>query len=227
MTRSNLRTTLAAIMRRDLKVAIRHRGEAANPILFYIIVVALFPLGTGHDALQLRALAPGVIWIAALLSTLLALEGLFRSDFDDGSLEQLVIASKPIPLLLLGKILAHWFVTGLPLLLVTPLLATLMHLKADAMGVLLVTLLIGTPTLSLLGSVGMALTVGIRRGGVLLSLIVLPLYVPVLILGSSAVHAAAQGLPVAGQIYLLSAMAVLALSLAPIAAAAALRISLH
>ena len=227
MNRTGLITLFTAIIRRDVMIAVRNRADAANTVAFYVIVFTLFPLAIGQDPTQLQAFAPGVIWIAALLATLLGLEGLFRSDFDDGSLEQLLLTSGPVPLLILGKILAHWCVTGLPLILVTPLLAPMMQLSSLSTAVLLLTLLIGTPILSLVGSIGTALTVGTRRGGVLLTLIVLPLYIPVLVFGSTAVQNAGVGLPIAGQIYLLSAMAILALCLTPIATAAAIKISLN
>ena len=227
MNRTGLITLFTAIIRRDVMITVRNRADAANTVAFYVIVFTLFPLAIGQDPTQLQALAPGAIWIAALLATLLGLEGLFRSDFDDGSLEQLLLTTGPVPLLVLGKILAHWCVTGLPLILVTPLLAPMMELSSLSTAVLLLTLLIGTPILSLVGSIGTALTVGTRRGGVLLTLIVLPLYIPVLVFGSTAVHNAGLGLPIAGQIYLLSAMAILALCLTPIAAAAAIKISLN
>ena len=227
MNRTGLFTLFTAIIRRDVMIAIRNRADAANSVAFYVIVFTLFPLAIGQDPTQLQALAPGVIWIAALLATLLGLEGLFRSDFDDGSLAQLLLSTGPVPLLVLGKILAHWCVTGLPLILVTPLLAPMMQLSSLSTAVLLLTLLIGTPILSLVGSIGTALTVGTRRGGVLLTLIVLPLYIPVLVFGSTAVQNAGVGLPITGQIYLLSAMAMLALCLTPIAAAAAIKISLN
>ena len=227
MNRTGLFKLFTAIIRRDVMIAVRNRADAANSVIFYVIVFTLFPLAIGQHPTQLQALAPGVIWIAALLATLLGLEGLFRSDFDDGSLEQLLLSTGPVPLLVLGKILAHWCVTGLPLILVTPLLAPMMQLSSLSTAVLLLTLLIGTPTLSLVGSIGTALTVGTRRGGILLTLIVLPLYIPVLVFGSTAVQNAGLGLPIAGQIYLLSAMAILALCLTPIAAAAAIKISLN
>ena len=227
MNRTGLFTLFLSIIRRDVIVAVRNRADAANTVVFYVIVFTLFPLAIGQDPKQLQALAPGVIWIAALLATLLGLEGLFRSDFDDGSLEQLLLTTGPVPLLILGKILAHWCVTGLPLILVTPLLAPMMQLSSLSTAVLLLTLLIGTPILSLVGSIGTALTVGTRRGGILLTLIVLPLYIPVLVFGTTAVQNAGLGLPIAGQIYLLSAMAMLALCLTPIAAAAAIKISLN
>ena len=227
MNRTGLITLFTAIIRRDVMITVRNRADAANTVAFYVIVFTLFPLAIGQNPTQLQALAPGVIWIAALLATLLGLEGLFRSDFDDGSLEQLLLTTGPVPLLVLGKILAHWCVTGLPLILVTPLLAPMMQLSSLSTAVLLLTLLIGTPILSLVGSIGTALTVCTRRGGILLTLIVLPLYIPVLVFGSTAVQNAGLGLPIAGQIYLLSAMAILALCLTPIAAAAAIKISLN
>ena len=195
MNRTGLFTLFLSIIRRDVMVAVRNRADAANSVAFYVIVFTLFPLAIGQDPTQLQALAPGVIWIAALLATLLGLEGLFRSDFDDGSLEQLLLTTGPVPLLVLGKILAHWCVTGLPLILVTPLLAPMMQLSSLSTAVLLLTLLIGTPILSLVGSIGTALTVGTRRGGILLTLIVLPLYIPVLVFGSTAVQNAGLGLP--------------------------------
>jgi len=178
------------------------------------------------DPETLATMAAGVLWIAALLATLLSLDNLFRSDFDDGSLELIMLSPYPSTLLVLAKVVAHWLVTGLPLLLVTPLLAVLMAVPDDARPTLWLTLALGTPVLSLVGAIGVALTVGLRRGGALLSLLVLPLYVPVLIFGANAVGASAAGLPVTGQLYMLSALLVLALSLAPVATAAALRISI-
>ncbi|MCY4221082.1 MAG: heme exporter protein CcmB [Thiotrichales bacterium] len=213
-----------AIVRRDLLLAMRHRAEAANPLLFFVIVVALVPLGLNPRRETLELIAPGVFWIGALLATLLSLERMFRSDFDDGSLELMLISPQPLPLIVLAKILAHWLVTGLPLVLAAPLIALLLGLPTSSLAVLLTTLVLGTPTLSAVGAIGVALTVGLRRGGMLLSLLVLPLYIPVLIFAASAVSAA-DGLPVAGQLYLLGALAVLSFTLAPLAAAAALRIS--
>ena len=216
----------AAIVRRDLLLAVRHRVEAANPLLFFLMVVAIVPLGLSPRRETLELIAPGVFWIGALLATLLSLERMFRSDFEDGSLELMLISPHPLSLIVLGKILAHWLVTGLPLLLAAPLIALLLGLPARSLVVLLATLVLGTPTLSAVGAIGVALTVGLRRGGMLLSLLVLPLYIPVLVFAASAVSAAAGGLPVFGQLYLLGALAALSLSLAPLAAAAALRISL-
>ena len=215
-----------AIVRRDLILAVRHRAEAANPLLFFVIVVALVPLGLSPRRETLELIAPGVFWIGALLATLLSLERMFRTDFEDGSLELMLISPHPLPLIVLAKIVAHWLVTGLPLLAAAPLIALLLGLPAESLAVLLATLALGTPALSAVGAIGVALTVGLRRGGMLLSLLVLPLYIPVLVFASSAVTAAADGLPVAGQIYVLGALAALSLSLAPLAAAAALRICL-
>jgi len=214
------------LLKRDLVLAVRNRGELINPLLFYFIVAMLFPLGVTSDPKTLAIMAAGVLWIAALLATLLSLDNLFRSDFDDGSLELMMLSPYPGVVLVLAKVLAHWLVTGLPLLVATPLLAVLMAVPDAARGTLWLTLALGTPVLSLVGAIGVALTVGLRRGGALLSLLVLPLYVPVLIFGANAVGASAAGLPVTGQLYMLGAFLVLALSLAPLATAAALRISI-
>ncbi len=226
MTRPTTTAALAALLRRDLMLAFRHRGELANPLLFFVIVVTLFPLGVGPESATLGRIAPGILWVAALLASLLSLETIFRSDFDDGSLEQMLLSPHPAALLAAVKVLVHWLVTGVPLILLAPLLGVLLHLSPAAMGTLLASLALGTPVLSLVGAIGVALTVGLRRGGILLALLILPLYTPVLIFGASAVANAAAGLPVAGQLYLLAALLVLALTLAPLAIAAALRISL-
>ena len=215
-----------ALFRRDLTLAFRHRAEMANPLLFFVIVVTLFPMGITPETKILETIAPGVIWVAALLAAMLSLDTLFRSDFEDGALEQILLSPHPASVLVLAKVLAHWLITGLPLILVAPLLGVLLALPADAMWVLVATLALGTPILSLVGAIGTALTVGLRRGGVLLSLLVLPLYIPVLIFGANAVGTAADGLPVIGQLYFLGALLVLALTLAPLAIGAALRISL-
>lgn len=214
------------LLQRDLKLAYRHRAELANPLLFFVLVVSLFPLGVSPESKVLQQLAPGVIWVAALLAAMLSLESLFRSDFNDGALEQLTLTSHPLSLLVLAKIAAHWLVSGLPLIILAPLLGVLLFLPAHAMPTLLATLALGTPVLSLIGAIGMALTVGLQRGGVLLSLLVLPLYIPILIFAANAVQSAAMGMDVSGQLYFLGAMLMLALTLAPIATAAALRISL-
>jgi heme exporter protein B len=223
---SGLGHVFLSLLKRDLLLAVRNRGEMVNPLLFYFIVAMLFPLGVTSDPKTLATMAAGVLWIAALLATLLSLDNLFRSDFDDGSLELIMLSPYPSVVLVLAKVLAHWLVTGLPLLIATPLLAVLMAVPDAARGTLWLTLALGTPVLSLVGAIGVALTVGLRRGGALLSLLVLPLYVPVLIFGANAVGASAAGLPVTGQLYMLGAFLVLALSLAPLATAAALRISI-
>ena len=194
-------------------------------MLFFIIVVSLFPLAVSPESEKLSIMAAGVIWVAALLATLLSIERIFRSDFDDGTLEQILLSPQPMPILMLAKVTAHWLVTGLPLILVTPLLAMLMHLPMEALGVLMLTLLLGTPVLSLVGAIGVALTIGLRRGGMLLTLLVLPLYTPILIFGANAVQSTMIGLSVSGQLHLMAAILVLALTLAPLAIGAALRIS--
>lgn len=215
-----------ALLKRDLLLAFRHRGELINPLLFFMIVVTLFPLGVSPEEPLLRKIAPGVIWIAALLAALFSLDNMFRSDFDDGALEQISLSPQPLSLLVLAKVLAHWLVSGLPMLLMAPLLALFLAMPTQAIYTLELTLLVGTPLLSLIGAIGVALTVGLRRGGVLLTLLVLPLYIPVLIFATNAVSAAGAGMPVEGQLYFLAALLVLALTLAPFATAAALRISL-
>jgi heme exporter protein B len=213
------------VLRRDLLLAVRGHAELVLPLLFYLLVVTLVPLAVSPDAATLAGLAPGIIWVGALLATLLSLERLFRSDFDDGSLDLLLLSPAPLPVLVLAKVLAHWLTTGLPLLLIAPLLALFLALPERALATLLATLALGTPVLSFIGAVGVGLTVSVRRGGGLLALLVLPLYVPVLIFGANAVSAAADGLPVAGQLYMLGAFLALAASLAPLAAAGALRIT--
>ena len=214
-----------ALLKRDLLLAFRHRGELANPLLFFLMIVTLYPLGVSPEVDLLRKIAPGVIWIAALLSALFSLENLFRSDFEDGALEQMLLSAHPLSLLVLGKVLAHWLVSGLPMLLLAPLLGLLLSMSPPAIAALELTLALGTPLLSLVGAIGVALTVGLRRGGVLLTLLVMPLYIPVLIFATNAVTAAAAGLPIAGQIYFLASLLVLAVTLAPFAIASALRIS--
>ncbi|MDD2725306.1 MAG: heme exporter protein CcmB [Methylovulum sp.] len=221
----SLATAFFAIIRRDLLLALRRRSEIANPLFFFVLVITLFPLGVGAKPHLLQAIAPGIIWVSALLAAMLSLDSLFRSDFDDGSLEQMLLSPHPVSILILGKVFAHWLVTGLPLLLIAPLLAVFLGMPNESLGVLLLTLLLGTPVLSLIGAIGVALTVGLRRGGMILSLLVLPLYVPVLIFASNAVEMAAGGLPISAQINILIAMLLMALVLAPWPTAAALKMS--
>lgn len=213
------------LLRRDLRLGLRQRGDWLNPLVFFLMVIALVPLAVSPEPSRLRELAAGIIWIAALLAVLLAMDSLFRSDHDDGTLEQLLLTPAPLPLLVLAKVLAHWLQTGLSLTVLTPLAAILLNLPASAIPVLCLTLLLGTLTLSLLSAIGAALTVGLRRGGVLVPLITLPLHIPVLIFATAAVQAGLNGLPVDGYIAILAAFLVLALMLAPLAAAAALRLA--
>lgn len=213
------------LLKRDLTIAFRHKDDIINPLLFFVIVVTLFPLGIGPEANTLAKIAPGIIWVAALLATLLSLDRLFKSDFNDGSLEQLLLSPLPVFVLVLAKIVAHWLITGLPLILIAPLLAVLLHLEESSYMALFITLLIGTPVLSFIGAIGAALTVGIKKGGVLLSLIVLPLYIPVLIFATGAIDAAAMNLPYSGQLAIIAAIFVLSLTLAPFAVSSALKVS--
>ena len=212
--------------RRDLRLVWRRRGDAAQPMLFAVMVVALFPLALGADAQQLARIAPGVVWVAVLLAGLLALDSLYRGDLEDGSLEQMLLAPVPLAWLIAVRVAVHWVTTALPLVLLTPVLAELLYLPGELLPVLLVSLLLGTPLLSLLGAVVAALTVGIRRSGMLLALLALPLFLPVLVFGAGSVMAAAQGLPWAGALLLMAAGLVLAIVLAPLVAAAAIRIAL-
>jgi len=223
----SLSAAFAATLRRDFTLAYRHRGEMANPLVFFLIVITMVPLGISPEAAVLGSLAPGMIWVVALLATLLSLDSLFRSDFEDGSLEQLLISPQPLYLMVLAKILVHWLVTGLPLTLMAPLLGVMLSLPEAGYWPLVFSLLLGTGTLSLIGAIGAALTVALRKGGLLLSLIIMPLYVPVLIFGASAVRSAVEGFPVGGQLAVLGALLAVAVVLAPMAAAGALRISVN
>ena len=214
------------LLARESRLLFRRPAELANPLVFFAIVIALFPLAVGPETNLLQTLSPGLIWVAALLAVLLSLDGLFRSDFEDGSLEQCVLSPQPLPLLVLAKVLAHWLFSGLALVLLAPLLALMLGLPGRCLPVLLLSLLLGTPVLSLLGAVGAALTVGLKRGGLLLALLILPLYIPVLILGTGALQASLQGLPATGQLLWLASLAALTATLTPFAIAAGLKISL-
>ena len=213
------------ILYRDLLLALRRRSDAAVALLFFVIVTSLFPLGIGAEPNQLRAIAPGVIWVAALLSCLLSLPRLFEADHADGTLEQMVLGAAPLGAIAAAKAFAHWLVSGLPLVAIAPLVALQYDLPPALYGVLALSLLLGTPVLSLIGAIGAALILGLRGGGVLLALLVLPLYVPVLVMGAGSVEMAAAGLGAQGQLLLLAAMLVVAGAFAPWAIAAALRIS--
>ncbi len=215
------------IVGRDLLLALRRRTDIATALLFFVVVASLFPLGIGAEPNLLRAIAPGVIWVAALLSTMLSLARLFAADHADGTLEQLVLGAAPLGVVVAAKTLAHWLLSGLPLVLIAPVIALQYDLPQPLYGVLALSLLLGTPVLSMIGAIGAALTLGIRGGGVLLALLVLPLYVPVLIMGAGSVEMAAAGLDPGGQLLILGALLVFSAAFAPWAIAAALRISLE
>ena len=223
--RLSLSQAFVFLLRRDLLLALRNRAEYVMPLLFFVLVISMFPLALGAQPELLARIAPGIVWVAALLAALLSLDSIFRSDFADGSLEQILLSAHPVAVLVLAKVCAHWLVTGLPLLLVAPLLAEMLGLPGTAQPALLLTILLGTPSLSLIGAIGVALTVGLRKGGIILSLLVLPLYVPVLIFAASAIDNAAMGFEVSAQIYMLVAFLFLSISLSPWATAAALRMS--
>lgn len=211
------------IIARDLRLALRQRSDAAMIVLFFVLTAALFPFGVGPEANQLAAIAPGVIWVTALLAVLLSLERLFLADYEDGSLELMALSPVPLELTLLAKVIAHWLTTGLPLIASAPLIAVLFNMPVDALPTLAAAMLLGTPTLSLIGAVGAALTLGARRGGILIPLLVLPLYIPTLIFGVSAVDAALLGFPVRPHLLLLTAILLISLVVSPLAGAAALR----
>ena len=213
------------IIRRDLLLAWRRKSDIGTALLFFVIVTSLFPLGIGAEPNLLRSIAPGVIWVAALLSSMLSLARLFAADHADGTLEQMLLGAAPLGAVVAAKAFAHWIVSGLPLVLIAPLIALQYDLPAHLHGVLALSLLLGTPVLSLIGAIGAALILGLRGGGVLLSLLVLPLYVPVLIMGAGSVEMAAAGMGGQGQLLLLGAFLVVAAAFAPWAISAALRIS--
>jgi heme exporter protein B len=217
---------VAWAVRRDLRLALRSKAELGVQLLFYAIVVTLFPLGVGADPVLLRALGPGVLWVAALLASLLSLPRLFAADFADGTLEQIALSPYPLPALISGKILAHWLATGAPLVIFSPLLALQFGLEANELIALALGLLLGTPTLSLLGAIGAALTLGLRAGGSLLALLILPLYVPILIFGAGTVEATRAGMTLESGLSVLGAGLLAALVGAPFASAAAVRIAL-
>ncbi|MFY8282121.1 heme exporter protein CcmB [Pseudoalteromonas sp. SSMSWG5] len=215
----------SAVFSKDLKLAFRQRAEIVNPILFFLIVITLFPLAIGPEPGLLARMAPGIIWVAALLSTMLGLDKLFRDDYHDGTLEQLIASAYPLPLTVLAKVAAHWVITGLPLVLMTPVFALLMNLESSALLATVLTLLLGTPLLSFIGAIGAGLTVGLQKGGILMSLLVLPLYIPVLIFATSAIDTSSMELAYSGQLAILGAMLIVAIIAAPIAISSALKVS--
>lgn len=215
------------ILRRDLLLAYRRRADVLTTLFFFVIVVSLFPLGVGPEMETLRAIAPGVVWVAALLASMLALGRLFAADHADGTLEQMALAPQPLWLIVLGKVTAHWLVSGLPLVLMAPVLGLQFDLPGPALAVLVISLLLGTPVLSLIGAIGAALTLGLRGGGVLLSLLVLPLYIPVLIFGAGAVETTLIGMNAEGHLSLLGALLILALLATPFVSALALSVALE
>lgn len=212
-----------AILARDLRLALRQGMDSVMVLAFFVIAVVLFPLGVGPEPNILARMAPGVIWVAALLSVLLSLDRLFQADFEDGSLEQMALGPAPLEVVVLAKVLAHWLVTGLPLIIAAPILAILLNMPTDGFGLLVLALLLGTPVLNLIGALGAALVLGARRGGVLLALLILPLFIPVLIFGVGGIEAAIGGFAARAPLMLLGAMLAGALALCPWGAAAALR----
>ncbi len=216
------------LLKRDLMLALRRKSDVFTVLFFFVIVISIFPLGVGFEADTLRKIAPGVVWVAALLASTLALERIFANDFTDGTLEQMLMTPQPLSVLVFAKVIAHWLLTGLPLVLIAPLAGLQYHLSLPTIGTLMLVLLIGTPVLSMIGAIGAALTLGLRGGGVLISLLVLPLYIPVLVYGAGAISASMQGdVPLQAYYLLLSAFLLLALVFAPWATAAALRISVE
>ncbi len=218
---------LILVIRRDLVLAMRRRADVLTTLIFFVMVVSLFPLGVGPELEMLRQIAPGVVWVAALLASMLSLGRMFSADYLDGTLEQMMLVPQSLSMLVLGKILAHWMVSGLPLVLMAPVLGLQFDMSAEALWVLILGLLLGTPILSMIGAVGAALTLGLRGGGVLVSLLVLPLCIPVLIFGAGAVEAVASGMNVVTHLSLLGALLLLALVFTPWVTAQALRISME
>lgn len=218
---------MRAALQREIALAMRQKGEVLTPLVFFVVIASLFPLGVGPESALLLRMAPGVLWVSALLAAMLSLQRLFAMDYADGSLEQMALSGTPLGLLVVAKALSHFLLSGLPLVLMAPVLGLQFGMEGRSLGILMLTLLLGTPTLSLIGSIGAALTLGVRGAGVLLSLLILPLYIPVLIFGAGAVEADAAGLGVGGHLSLLSALLVLSVFFAPLATTAALKISLE
>ena len=213
------------VLKRDVNIALRHRDEVLNPLLFFVIIIALFPLGIGPTPSILATVAPGIIWVSALLATLLSLDRLFKTDHQDGALEQLLLSPHPEFIWVLAKVCAHWLLTGLPLIIIAPLLGAMLYLPENSYQPLMLTLLLGTPVLSMIGAIGAALTVGLKKGGVLLSLLILPFYIPVLVFATSAIESASLQLPYEHQIVIILAMLIGSITLAPFAIVAAIKVS--
>ncbi len=233
MTQSDTRVTEAslflatsAMVKRDFTLAMRRKADVLTTLFFFLIVVSLFPLGVGPEMETLRQIAPGVIWVAALLAAMLSLGRMFSDDYQDGTLEQIMLLPHPLSMMVLSKIITHWLLSGLPLVIFSPLLAMQLGLDGEAIVLLMITLVLGTPAMSLIGAVGAALTLGLRGGGVLVSLLVLPLYIPILIFGAGAVESQSAGLGADAHLSILGGLLLLALVFTPISTAAALRISL-
>lgn len=218
---------MRAALKREIALALRQKGEVLTPLVFFVVIASLFPLGVGPESALLLRMAPGVLWVSALLAAMLSLQRLFAMDYADGSLEQMALSGTPLGLLVVAKALSHFLLSGLPLVLMAPVLGLQFGMEGRSLGILMLTLLLGTPTLSLIGSIGAALTLGVRGAGVLLSLLILPLYIPVLIFGAGAVEADVAGLGIGGHLSLLSALLVLSVFFAPLATTAALKISLE
>lgn len=227
MNKLTLPGLLNLVVRRDLLLAMRRRADVLTTLVFFVMVVSLFPLGIGPEPEMLRKIAPGVVWVAALLASMLSLTRMFAADYQDGTLEQMLLVPQPLPVLTLGKIAAHWMMSGLPLVLLAPVLGLQFDMSAQALGVLMLGLLLGTPVLSMIGAVGAALTLGLRGGGVLVSLLVLPLCIPVLIFGTGAVEAITSGTSYASHLLLLAALLLVALVFTPWVTSQALRISME
>ncbi|MDD5229232.1 MAG: heme exporter protein CcmB [Methylococcales bacterium] len=226
MKQSSLFQAFGAVIQRDLLLAYRHRAELINPLAFFVMVITLFPLALGAEIALLKRIAPAIIWVAALLASLMSIDNLFRADYDDGSLELMIMTPHSLSILVLAKVTAHWLLSSVPLLFIAPLMGLMLHMDSDVIGVLLLTLLLGMPVLSLIGGIAVALTLGLRKGGALLAILVLPLYVPILIFASGAVDAVMSGFPITGHLSMMCAILFLAITLTPLPTAAALKMSL-
>lgn len=227
VTRIGLGAVMAATIRRELLLAMRSPGDIINPLMFFVIAITLFPLGGGADEAFLSTIAPGVIWVTALLAVMLSLDSLFRADYEDGNLEQLLMSPQPLFFLVLAKVFSHWLMACLPIIVLAPILSLMLKLPAEGIPALVIGLAVGTPILTLIGAIGMALIVGLSRSGLLLAVLILPLYVPVLVFGTGIVDAAINDMAYSGLLALMGAMLALAVSLSPLAIVAALRISVN